>query len=238
MQLRGVRDFTQSAIRGILDAAALIDAGEAEVDEGNCPRPNCSNSLLAGFIRSERSPRMCDLAEELWSSGGFRVAKRADGSWLEHSLARSSIAEDAKAALAEHQAAGVNVLVSCTYEPEARALINVMEAMNYSVFAFITSVGVSGGFTWSVQEHGWWQGEYTLGTAVWDYRVPTRGVFSGLTSEEFRTRYRARWNGEVDYRGASQFAAYCVLAAAVEAAGTLDTEAVRMTLQRMHLSEF
>ncbi len=100
---------------------------------------------------------MCDQAEELWANAGFPLARTANGSWLADTLARSATAAEAEAVLTKHRAAGVNVLITCTYETTARLLIAGMEGLNYSVFAFIASASINEAFVSSVAA-GWWQG--------------------------------------------------------------------------------
>ena len=68
--------------------------------------------------------------------------------------------------------------------------------------------------------------------------MPGRGSFSRLTSSEFAANYTERFGAVVNEHGAGSFGGMCILMAAIEAAGTLDTETVAATLRALKLEEF
>lgn len=78
-----------------------------------------------------------------------------------------------------------------------------------------------------------------MGPTPWHKTLPTRGGFSGLTSDDFYQRYADAYDGtEVTYHGAANFAAACALADAVERAGSLSASAVAAALETSTLQEF
>lgn len=96
---------------------------------------------------------------------------------------------------------------------------------------------MSRGYTKAISK-GWWQGEYVIGVTSWLASVPGRGSFSNLSSSDFASRYRDRYDAEASYQSAAHFAAGCILVAAVEAAGSLQTDAVVKSLSKTSMKEF
>ena len=125
--------------------------------------------------------------------------------------------------------AGVNVIFGCTYKPTGLAVIEALQAINYSPKALVlVATYVST-----------WEGEYVISPSTWHRTVPQRGTFSNMTSMQFADEYAARFGGEqATYQAASAFASLCALGAAIEAAESLETSAVASQLRSLDLSEF
>ena len=91
----------------------------------------------------------------------------------------------------------------------------------------------------SAVEGGWWQGQYALGYAGWHRSLVTPvsglGVNSTLTAESFAALYESWYDDEPTEQAAAQYAAGLVLVSAIEAADTLETNAVTAQLRALEL---
>ena len=145
------------------------------------------------------------------------------------------------------QRANVTVVVGCTYYDEGVAILEALEALDFSPMAVMVAATVdTPSFSHAVKGASglrFWQGEYALGYAPWHSSRSVRGAFSGMTSAEFVSEYEAKFGETVPYQGVAQFAAAAALADAIQRAGTLDTHAVAAQLRARNststaLSEF
>jgi hypothetical protein len=142
--------------------------------------------------------------------------------------------------MAEFRRKNVTVIVGCTYEVTARAIIAALEKLDYAPFAFLSTSSVSNA-AWgeSFTSGGWWQGAYAIGETPWFVTRAERGEFTNMTSMEFVARYVARHGGTgPSYQGIAPLAALCALCVAIEAANSLVTEAVKAALENLQLREF
>ncbi|KAL1519101.1 hypothetical protein AB1Y20_003366 [Prymnesium parvum] len=143
------------------------------------------------------------------------------------------------ALLGGYAAAGVQVLVGCTYFSTALAIIAALERLDWAPHAVVLSEAVGTNVYTKRIGEGWWQGEYVLGQATWHKSLPWRGQFSGWTSQQFYERYAAAYDGfEVSYHGAANFAALCALMESIERAQSFDAGAVKTALEAADFVDF
>lgn len=85
-----------------------------------------------------------------------------------------------------------------------------------------------------------WEGEYLLHPSSWHASRPVRGAWSKMTSGEFAGKFAQRFGSDarLGYQGAGAFGAVSALATAIEAAGTLETQAVARALYSTRFDEF
>ena len=256
----------QAAGRAVLAAASHCDrtvgvsashpCSEVQRQE-RCARPggtvgSCSDALLAGFVYLDAifTATMCTSAPATFDSLGVRYALDASGAPLSQKVGAEpastmdvrypAYVEELKAALRPLQQANVTFIVGCTYYMSGRALIDALAALAYSPLAVLLSSSLSDRRYSASIAAGWWQGEYVLESTAWERsEASVRGSFSNLTGTEFSALFTSHVPGaSVGYLGAGAFASAVVLASAIEAAGTLETEAVRQALVATDLTEF
>ena len=232
-----VSKFLLNPFNAIKAAAEAIDADAVVTRCGRDQPSGCAASLKVGFIQAAASftRGICSSGEANALARGMDVSSVGV---LE--VAKAPTVDDVKTQLEQLIADGVNVLVGCTYESTGRAIIAALEELDFSPFALITTSTVTQpSYYADVITNDWWQGEYVLGPTPWHRNSPVVGEFSGKTSTWFFEEYKARFeDSQVAYQGVSNFGLACALGAAIEAAGTLEKEAVKAELNSLNLQEF
>jgi poly [ADP-ribose] polymerase 10/14/15 len=224
-------EWVKSAIEAIESQSANFTkfaAGESASTRG-------TESLKVGFVTANAlfTKSTCEPLVDWINNKGLSVTK--EGMKLVDKSPELDVVMDALRPLRDD---GVNVLVGCTYYATGLAIIKALERLDFSPLAVVMTACVGLPGYADLIARGWWQGEYFLGVAPWHTSVPYRGEFSGMSSSEFADRYRARYSASVAYQGASQFAACCALAAAIEAANSVDTQKVLKAIRQLQLLEF
>jgi ABC-type branched-subunit amino acid transport system substrate-binding protein len=226
--------FSKSTLAAI---AANAEAIDSELTPGRCGGGlgTCKSSIQVGFIQADASyTRSNCAAAPAWAeSYGLVVVQNSDGEPLMATVPKSPSNEETKIALQALQAAGVNVVVGCTYTSTGRAIIAALEEVDYSPFATVITATIDSGAYVADIASGWWQGEYILGPAPWNKNAPLVGEFSGLDSITFAEKFQARFGDYPIYQAASAYAAISTLSAAIETAGSLDTASVASALRAM-----
>jgi len=236
-------------LAAIAAAAADVDANQPPASAATDSQSpcfagggGCLASLRVGFIQADTlfAKSQCANGEALGAKHGFEVARDGAGVALIVTIPKAPTdTNEVDDALRQLRDAGVNVLVGCTYLSTTKAIIAALERLDWSPLALSVSSSVGTASFAASTRDGWWQAEYALGPSPWHRTVPTVGNFSGMTSADFAARYAARHNeAEVSYHGASAFGGVAALVAAIEAAGTLETEAVAQQLAASSLREF
>ena len=234
--------YTASGLEAIAAAARALDArADVRIAHSSSLLPcfggvGCLASLRAGFVQVDNlfTRDQC-AASPAWA----RRHGISSVSLPPVTLRMVPSVEEATTLLQQLRSAGATVLVGCTYHAAAVVIIAALERMNWSPNAVLLSETIDKASFISRVAAGWWQGEYVLGPTQWTSSLPTTGTFSRLSSSEFADMFRARFDGaEVSYNGAAQFAAACALGAAIEAADSVETAAVRAQLERLTLDEF
>ena len=132
--------------------------------------------------------------------------------------------------LARYRAAGVTILISTGYNATQWVVVQGMMALDYTPLAAVCTISYIPS----------WAGEYLFHPSPWAASRPVRGAWSGLTSSEFASRFASRYGADapLTYQGAGAFGGASALAAAIEAAGTLETQAVARQMYGLQFDEF
>jgi ABC-type branched-subunit amino acid transport system substrate-binding protein len=132
------------------------------------------------------------------------------------------------ATLAKYKAAGINIIVSTGYNGTQWVMVQNLMKLDYTPLAAVCTISYI----------PTWPGEYLFHPSPWSATRPVRGQWSGLTSVEFAARFAAAYGGDASltYQGAGAFGGAAALAAAIEAAGTLETQAVARQLYKVQPS--
>lgn len=225
-------NYIQNAVRTIAAAATGVP-----------PVPPV-DSIRVGLLYTPPLDEMCEPIGSLSLGLGMSVSAFDPDTtgtqvWLANSLPKLPSAAEVDAVLNRLREDGVNVIIGCTYVTSGLAVIEGLERLDYSPLAsaFTSTVDISV-YQARVQQEGWWQGEYQLGVSPWHQSLRVRGEFSGWTSTEYVDRYWSRFGEVPSYHGPASFAAACALAAAIEAADSLDTNDVAASLRTLRLQEF
>ena len=152
----------------IKHAAQQLDANASQTTAcGNTTAGvTCVGSLKIGFIQASASftQSICAPRATLAADAGISVTSLPIITVPKTPTNLTELAAE----LEKFRADGINVLVGCTYEPTARAIIQVLELIDYSPFALVVTSAVTGpNYGSDVHQHGWWQGEYAIGPAPW-----------------------------------------------------------------------
>ncbi|CAE8658769.1 unnamed protein product, partial [Polarella glacialis] len=228
--------YDESMMASIVHMASEIDAGRANLPDGARCGPN---GCRAGI-------RFSIICVGLNMSGECADAREVAG----RHFGLENIAEDVYIPLAFSAAALSKGLLRCK-EDSVTALyinsnvfevltkvLNALELLDYTPYAVAGwRMTQSQSYREKVQR-GWWQGSHVLDVTHWDESSTTTGEFSGMTSAAFSSRFEQRWAYRPSYLGAAQFAALCALSKAIEAANSLEVEAVAREMRLMNLSEF
>jgi hypothetical protein len=231
--------YTGSPIQKLAATANAIDAGLYS-SPSRCPRP-CMEVLKVGFIQADAvfTIGTCVHTVQQVIDAGLQMAPGANGEdHLITTVPKVPTLEATMNALRELRDSGVNVLVGCTYSSTGQQIIAALEELDFSPLAVVlTSTITTASYDTDV-ESGWWQGEYILGTTPWHHTSPVVGEFSGIDSPTFASRYLDRFGAQPGYNDALMYGGAVALAAAIEAAGTLNTNDVAEALRALDLTEF
>ena len=221
--------YWEAPMRLVVQAAEDIDTGRLVAtpeDAARCPVGSCRSILHFGWTLPS-------------GSSESRLALSAPIIELGLPVDVFDSATNVTAAMLEMRDRGVTVV--CT-KSSIQDVFNELEAMNaigWSPLAVLVSGGVVSDAAWAARvESGWSAGAHVLSSTPWTPARAVRGEISGLTSQEFADEYFERFNSDVTYHGAAAYAAGCALVAAIEAAGSLDTQLVAEQLRTVQVSEF
>ena len=214
--------YIQNAVRAVAQAATGTDDVPA------------ASSLTVGIVYMSPLDGMCAPIPQLAQDLGMNVVE----DWLPGNRLERFPSEDAvDSVLSGLRDDGVNFIVGCVYHDGGEAIVEGLERLNFApvAAAFTSTVDIS-----VYQDRvgaGWWQGEYALGVSPWHSSLTHRGSFSGMTSAEYLDRYETRTGEKPSYHGPASFSAACALAAAIEAAGSLEATDVAAGLRSLNMQE-
>lgn len=117
---------------------------------------------------------------------------------------------------------------------DAVLFLNTAKELGFSPDAFLLTVGPSN--PTFVTEMGA-DAEYVFSASQWDRTLAYEDDYFG-TAEEYAERYEERFEISPSYQAAESTATALVLHLAIEAAGSIDTDAVREALQEMDIVTF
>lgn len=204
-------DYMRNPIKAVAQAAMSYDGNNTGI-----------TSLTAGFIAADTTFTMgvCAGAPDFALLENMAVASTAGGEPLLVTVHRTPSVSATIVELEKLRAAGVTVIIACTYDSTARTIIVALEAMDWTPLALVTTSSVGTQGYGQQVANGWWQGQYVIGPAIWYHTEPSgrRGTFSRMTSSEFYDRFTTMFGQPVSYHGAAAFGGLSALAQAIESA--------------------
>lgn len=224
--------YSESALAAIAEEAEAIDQ---YLTPGRCGEGpgTCKASIRVGFIQADAlfTNDVCEAAPAWAEDYGLTMARNASEAPIIVTVPKNASIEEIIEELDVLRAAGVNVVVGCTYYKTGRAIIAALEKMDFSPLATVLTSTVTDSKYADDIESGWWQGEYFLGPAAWTKDRPGHGQFTGLNSTSFAAQYNERFGSDPEYQAAAAYAAAATLSSAIEEAGSLATADVAAALR-------
>ena len=127
-----------------------------------------------------------------------------------------------------------DVLVGAGYFKDAVLFVRTAKELDFNPKATVLTVGPTNpAFVKDVGVDA----NYLIGPTQWESSMSYEGEYFGSASD-YAERYRRKWGDQPVYQAASATAAALALHAAIEAAGSLDADAVRMALRSLDISTF
>ncbi|MFT5195379.1 MAG: branched-chain amino acid transport system substrate-binding protein [Cellvibrionaceae bacterium] len=127
-----------------------------------------------------------------------------------------------------------DIFVGGGHYNDALLFVAAAEELNFNPDAMVITVGPSN--PEFVTEVGG-SAEYIVGPTQWERTMSWNGPYFG-TSGAYGDKYEARWGESPTYQAAESTAAGLTIMAAIEAAGTLDMDAVRQELRDLDIETF
>ena len=143
-------------------------------------------------------------------------------------------ATDVSDILARFNNLGPDVVVGAGYFNDALLFVRTAKAIDFNPKAMILTVGPADP-AW-IDEVGT-DAEYVLGPTQWEPSMSYAGDAFG-SAADYAQRYTAKWDEPPTYQAASGTAAALALHLAIEAAGSLDADAVRASLRSLDVDTF
>ena len=127
-----------------------------------------------------------------------------------------------------------DVLVGAGYFKDAVLFVRTARELDFNPKATVLTIGPTNpAFVKDVGEDA----NYVIAPTQWESSMSYRGEYFGSASD-YAERYRNKWGAPPVYQAASATAAALTLQTAIEVAGSLDTDAVRMALRNLDISTF
>ena len=127
-----------------------------------------------------------------------------------------------------------DVFVGGGYFNDALLFVRTAEEVDFNPKAMVLTVGPSDPkFIEALGEDA----DYLIGPTQWEASMSYEGDYFGSASD-YAELYEAKWGGPPVYQAASATAAALALHLAIEAAGSLDTDAVRTALRNLDADTF
>ena len=127
-----------------------------------------------------------------------------------------------------------DVLVGVGYFHDATLFVRTAKELDFNPKATVLTVGPTDpAFGEDVGEDA----NYVMAPTQWESSMSYKGEYFGSASD-YAERYRKKWGAPPVYQAASATAAALTLHAAIEAAGSLDADAVRTALRNLDISTF
>ena len=143
-------------------------------------------------------------------------------------------ATDVTDILARFKELSPDVVVGAVYFNDAVCFVRAAKAIDFSPKAMILTIGPADP-AW-IDEVGA-DAEYVLGSTQWEASMSYAGDMFG-SAADYGQRYTAKWDEPPNYQSASGTAAALALQLAIEAAGSLDADAVRASLRNLDVDTF
>ena len=136
--------------------------------------------------------------------------------------------------ISEFKEMAPDVFVGGGHYNDAILFIQTAKALDFNPQAMVLTVGPSNPRL--VAEVGA-DADYVIGPTQWEASMSYRGEHFGSASD-YATRYQEMWDEAPTYQAAESTAAALALHLAIEAAGSLDTDAVRTALRDLDVATF
>ena len=129
---------------------------------------------------------------------------------------------------------GPDVFVGAGYFKDAVLFVGTAKELDFNPKATVLTVGPTDpAFVKDVGADA----NYLIGPTQWESSMSYKGEYFGSASD-YAERYRKKWGDPPVYQAASATAAALALHTAIEAAGSLDADAVRTALRNLDISTF
>ena len=142
--------------------------------------------------------------------------------------------EDVRGIISEFKELSPDVFVGGGHFNDALLFIQTAKELDFNPKAMVLTVGPSN--PQLIAEVGADAG-YTIGPTQWEASMSYRGEHFGSASD-YAARYQEMWGQAPTYQAAGATAAALALHLAIEAAGSLDTEAVQAALRDLDIATF
>ena len=141
---------------------------------------------------------------------------------------------DVRDVLQAFRALNPDVFLAGTYYEDAVLFVRTAKELDFNPKAMVLTVGPnSREFVDELGEDA----TYVMSPTQWESSMTYAGDYFGSASD-YAERYAAEWGSPPAYQAASSTAAALALHLAIEAAGSLDTDAVRAALRDMDVDTF
>ena len=210
------------------EVATAIDSG-SRPGNARCQSPNCHASIKIGAITRDYSAyrAMCTHAMEDAAGHGFAIVP------IIREVTGSMTYAEGKTAIQELISEGANVFVYVGDGKNQGPLLKAQEELNWSPLANILQ--------WSMEDdviNGYWQGDQIIksGTGFFPGNPGDPVDFAGFNSATFAGNYSNRWlGGDTSDHHSGAWMAMTLLSAAIERAGSIATEDVKVELERTNI---
>ena len=143
-------------------------------------------------------------------------------------------AADVSDIVSQFKELGPDVFVGGGHFNDALLFIRTAKALDFSPQAMVLTVGPSN--PQLISEVGS-DADYAIGPTQWEASMSYRGAHFGSASD-YAARYQEMWGQAPTYQAAGSTAAALALHLDIEAAGSLDTDAVRTALHSLDVATF
>ena len=127
-----------------------------------------------------------------------------------------------------------DVFVGGGYFDDALLFVRTAKELDFNPKAMVLTVGPTDP---DLMEELGKDAHYLIGPTQWEASMSYQGDYFGSASD-YAERYAAKWGGPPAYQSASATAAALALQMAIEAAGSLDADAVRAALRSLDAVTF
>ena len=141
---------------------------------------------------------------------------------------------DVRGIIAEFKGLSPDVFVGGGHFNDTLLFIRTAKELNFNPQAMVLTVGPSN--PQLIAEVGA-DADYAIGPTQWEASMSYRGAHFG-TAADYAARYQEMWGQAPTYQAAGSTAAALALHLAIEAAGSLDTDAVRAALRDLDIATF
>ena len=141
---------------------------------------------------------------------------------------------DVRGIISQFKELSPDVFVGGGHFNDALLFIRTAKALDFNLQAMVLTVGPSNP---QLIAEVWSDADYAIGPTQWEASMSYRGAHFGSASD-YAARYQDVWGQAPTYQAAGSTAAALALHLAIEAAGSLDTDAVQAALRDLDIATF